>query len=199
LNADGGIRMQRYIIIALMAFSAFGLSFSAVYAKAVPETIYKWVQSSPRANYYFNMQQMCFAVDGKGMIDQNVLIVPTIKTYDDLQIQDVIAKRRWKMMDMDGYDDLSGVAEYVHIDLAKNIVTLIEKDDLDSAWDTLGATYPNQVSDLSKMSEKNLDHIFYKTIIDYAKLHKDEILKQTKGVVTPEDMQINKNKDHKNK
>ncbi|MFA6849029.1 MAG: hypothetical protein WCS30_01620 [Selenomonadaceae bacterium] len=191
--------MQRYIVVALMAFSVFGLNFPAVYAKAVPETIYKWVQSSPRANYYFNMQQMCFAVDGKGMIDQNVLIVPTIKTYDDLQIQDVIAKRRWKMMDMDGYDDLSGVAEYVHIDLAKNIVTLIEKDDLDSEWDTLSATYPNQVSDLSKMSEKNLDHIFYKTIVDYAKLHKAEILKQTKGLVKPEDMQINKNLDKKNK
>jgi len=196
--------MKRYIVVALMAFSVFGLNFSTVYAKAVPETIYKWVQSSPRANYYFNMQQMCFAVDEKGMIDQTVLIVPTVKTYDDLQIQDVIAKRRWKMMNMDGYDDLSGVAEYVHIDLAKNIVTLIEKDDLDSEWGTLNATYPNQVNDLSKMSEKNLDRIFYTTIIDYAKVHKDEIIKQTKGMVKPEDMQKNRksdrvNKDYKNK
>ena len=66
----------------------------------VNETVFEWVQSSSRANYYFNKQQICYAVDDKGKIDLNTLIVPTLKTYDDVQIQDIKDKRRWKMLPM---------------------------------------------------------------------------------------------------
>ena len=85
---------------------------------AVPEDIYQWVQSTARQNYYFNKQQMCYEIRADGTVDEHVLIVPTLRTYDDVQIQDVISKRRWKLEDLTGYDALAGAAEYLKIDLA---------------------------------------------------------------------------------
>ena len=73
----------------------------------VPKNIYQWVQSTARQNYYFNRQQMCYAIKN-GKIDRNVLIVPTLRTYNDIQIEDVVAKRRWNMEPLDGYDRLAG-------------------------------------------------------------------------------------------
>ena len=71
---------------------------------AVPEDIYQWVQSTARQNYYFNKQQMCYEIRADGTVDEHVLIVPTLRTYDDVQLQDVISKRRWKLEDLTGYD-----------------------------------------------------------------------------------------------
>ena len=51
---------------------------------AVPEDIYQWVQSTARQNYYFNKQQMCYEIRADGTVDEHVLIVPTLRTYDDV-------------------------------------------------------------------------------------------------------------------
>lgn len=180
--------------LVMMTFTG-GLASAQV---PVPDTIYKWVQSSPRANYYFNMEQLCFAVDEKGFIDQNTLIVAVVKTYDPLQIKDVQDKRQWKMLNMDGYDDLAGAAEYARIDLAKQTVTITEAADLDSTGTALETTYPNRTCDLKTMSDKSLDRIFFGAVIDYAQQHKEEIVQHTKGKVKPEDL-VHKNDAGKKK
>ena len=79
------MRMKKFIPLLLglvmMTFTG-GLASAQV---PVPDTIYKWVQSSPRANYYFNMEQLCFAVDEKGFIDRILTTNLVYQTPDLLQ------------------------------------------------------------------------------------------------------------------
>ena len=87
------------ILTAAIIFSA-NITFAAYVD--VPEDIYKWVQSTPRGNYFFNTQQINYRVKSDGTINLNMLNVPTICTYDNIQIDDVVQKRRWKMQSLDG-------------------------------------------------------------------------------------------------
>lgn len=176
----------KFIAGAMLA--AFCLTAPIADAAArVPENVYEWVQSSARADYYFNKQQMCFAVTEMGYIDLNTLIVPTVKMYDDVLIQDVQDKRRWKMLPLDGYDSLIGAADYLRFDLAKNTVIVTESDYLDSTWSTLDASYPNQPVNINSLPAKSLDKSFYQGILKYAQLHRDEIIQQTHGELSPLD------------
>jgi hypothetical protein len=196
----GGLQMKNFMTAIFTLCAVMFLMLPKASAEVpVPDDIYKWVQSSSRANYYFNMAQMCFDVDKDGMMDQNVLIVPIVKTYDALQIKDIQDKRLWREQDMSGYDDLAGVAEYLRIDLAQRTVTETQVVDLDSTGSSLETRYPNRVWLLDKLSEKNLERIFYETIIDYGAKHKDELIARSKGKIKPSDMKkVEKNaKKHK--
>lgn len=104
--------------LGLMAAAALFTAVPACEAASieVPENIFQWVQSTARQNYYFNKEQMCYAVKPNGEIDLGTLIVPTLRTFDDVQKQDVVDKRRWNMQSVKGYDDLV-LAEYLAIDL----------------------------------------------------------------------------------
>lgn len=144
----------------------------------VPFDIYQWVQSTARQNYYFNRQQMHYEVkDGK--INRDVLIVPTLRTYDDIQIEDVVAKRRWNMEPLDGYDHLVGAAEYLRIDRKAGTVTIERHDDLDDTWGTINkVTEPTTVT-IADLSEKDVDGCFYRAILKYADKHAESLLKRT--------------------
>ena len=172
--------MKRWIgAMLLMALCTLSTVPAMAAPPKVQETIFQWVQSSSRANYYFNKQQICYAVDDKGMIDMNTLIVPTLKTYDDVQIQDVISKRRWKLEDLTGYDALAGAAEYLKIDLAAQTVTITEHDDLDGDWGVIREEKEPVVVELSELSEKDVDACFYRAIIKYAQKHAAELRART--------------------
>ncbi len=179
--------MKCRIIAGIMLMAFFTLTPLVEAAPQVPENVYQWVQSSARANYYFNKQQICYAVTDMGYTDLNTLIVPVLKVYDDVQIQDVLDKRRWKMLPMDGYNDLIGEADYLRFDLAKNTVTVTELDYLDSTWSALDASYPNQPIEIGTLPEKSQERNFYQSILSYAKQHRDEIIQQTKGTLSPVD------------
>ena len=175
------MQMKRWIAGLTLA-AALGMGVPAVMAApVVPETVYEWVQSSPRMNYYFNKQQICFAVDEQGFIDLNTLIVPTVRTYDAIKIQDVLDKRRWRLEPTDGYEDLAGEADYLTFDLAAQAVHVTQVDLLDSGLATLSSSYPDSLIEVSKLPPKSLDCVFYRAVLDYAKLHRDDIIKQTKG------------------
>lgn len=120
--------------LGLMAAAALFTAAPACEAASidVPENIFQWVQSTARQNYYFNKEQMCYAVKPNGEIDLGTLIVPTLRTFDDVQKQDVVDKRRWNMQSVKGYDDLVGSAEYLAIDLRNRTVKVTQHDDLDS-------------------------------------------------------------------
>lgn len=147
--------------------------------QALPKDIFEWVQSTARAGYYFNKQQMCYEIRADGTVDEHVLIVPTLRTYDDVQIQDVISKRRWKLEDLTGYDALAGAAEYLRIDLAAQTVTITEHDDLDGDWGVIREEKEPEIVQLAELSEKDVDACFYRAIIKYAQKHAAELRART--------------------
>lgn len=173
--------MKRKAAAIVLGMVLWGTSLAASAAVTVPETVFKWVQSSSRINYYFNQQQICYGIEKDGSINKNILIVPVLKTYDDVQKQDVIAKRRWNMMSIDGFGDLVGDAEYLRINLEKQEVTIEQLDYVDSTWTTIVSEQPNKVVSLGNLAKKNKEGIFYQTIIDFAKEHEAELTKRTES------------------
>lgn len=132
------------------------------------ESIFKWVQSSARCDYFFNMQQICYGKDDKGNIDFNKLVVPVIKVYDYLMIDDVVSKRRWNGNSVEGFSDLVGAAEYYEINLQDMTVYFKQQDFLDSTFTALAGNRPDRTVKLDSLSEKSFDRMFYNRIIDYA-------------------------------
>ncbi len=178
-----------FFALGLAAATLLGVESEAAAVAPVPRNIYEWVQSTARAGYYFNKQQICYGVDAEGYIDLNRLIVPTVKVYDSVQIEDVVAKRRWRMMSMEGYDRLIGAADYLEFDLAENKVRITEHNDLDDTWSSLNAEKNFEPIRLDSYGEKDVDGKFYRGILKYATEHRDEIIAHTesKGKLREED------------
>ena len=124
------------LLTATLIFSANAVTSAK--EVEVPEDIYTWVQSTARGNYFFNTQQMNYGVNADGTIDLYTLNVPTICTYDDIQIQDVVQKRRWKMQSTEGYEILAGRADYLKFDFRNGTVQIVRRVDLDN---TIGQRY----------------------------------------------------------
>jgi len=141
----------------------------------VSDSSYQWVQSSARINYYFNISEIRFFVDDTGRVDRNILLVKTVKSFDWLQIQDVVEKRKWKGLDSAGYENLAGAVEDLIIDVQHQTVFVKTYTELDTDWNTLESSNPNRLCDLAKLSTKSFDHIFYGEIIKYAALHQAEL------------------------
>lgn len=155
----------------------------------VPENIYKWVQSTARANYYFNFRQISYRLGDDGFIDLNVLKVPTLFIYDDVQKEDVIAKRKWRGQSREGYDTLVGRADYLEFRLNEGTVQVVERNDLDDQWGVLDTDRSGEPTELSAMSKSSVECKFYRAILVYAKLHNDEIIKHS-GKLSPSDQNL---------
>lgn len=164
---------------ALLCFSFFNPAAEA--APHVPEDIFRWVQSSARTNYYFNRQQICFDVHEDGTIDTDNLIVPVLKTFDDVMINDVVSKRRWNGKNLQGFDDFVGVSEYLTINLPEKKVSVNEVNYLDSTWTSLAVERSEAEISLGDLSEKSLDARFYDRIIDFALRNQLVLADRTKG------------------
>lgn len=172
----------KHLVVLGAAFLSFYLHGDvAAAAPDVPEDIFRWVQSSARTNYFFNKQQICYEVDADGNVDTNVLIVPVLKTFDDVMINDVVAKRRWNGKSLAGFDDFVGVAEYLIINLAEKKVSVQEVDYLDSTWTSIEVVRTDAEVSLEELSEKSLDAKFYERIIDYAMRNQLVLAMRTKG------------------
>ena len=164
---------------AILCFSFSHASVEA--APEVPENIFRWVQSSARTNYYFNRQQICFDVHEDGTIDTDNLIVPVLKTFDDVMINDVVSKRRWNGKNLQGFDDFVGVSEYLTINLPEKKVSVNEVNYLDSTWTTLAVERSEAEISLEDLSEKSLDARFYDRIIDFALRNQLVLADRTQG------------------
>ena len=151
-------------------------------AEKISEDIYQWVQSTSRQNYYFNKQQIYFAANEKGELNPDSVLVPVLKTYDSVQIQDIVSKRRWKSLPTAGYGDLAGCAEYLKFNLKEDTVQVMRHEDLDSDWGTLDSTASDSVKKISELSEKDVDGKFYRSILQYVEAHKMEIAERTQTV-----------------
>ena len=150
--------------------------------EVISPEIYQWVQSTSRQNYFFNKQHMYFGQNDKGILDTNIMLVPVLKTYDSVQIQDVQAKRRWKMLPMEGYEGLVGTAEYLRFDLKADTVTVVKHEDLDEDWGVLSTVTEQKTVKLASLSEKDVDGVFYRAILKYAFAHIDDMAARTEKV-----------------
>ena len=165
-------------------------------AEEIPKHIYEWVQSTARQGYYFNKEQIQYAVDAHGYIDLTKIVVPTLRIYDDIQIQDVVSKRRWRMLPLDGYSDLSGAAEYLMIDLAAGVVHITVHEDLDSGWGTLSREENAKEITLAALSEKDVEKKFFDAIIHYAAANQDALIHRSRGILSDADRRALEAKNH---
>ncbi len=156
----------------------------------VPETIYKWVQSTARANYYFNYRRMGYRLDEDGFIDLDVLMVPTLFIYDDVQKEDVIAKRKWRNQSREGYDKLVGRADYLEFRLTDGTVRVTERVDLDEQWGVLDVDRSGEPIELLGMSTSSVEYKFYRAIIIWAKLHNGDLIERSSGKLSPIEMNL---------
>ncbi|QNH55219.1 hypothetical protein H1B31_04625 [Selenomonas timonae] len=156
-------------------------------AEEIPKHIYEWVQSTARQGYYFNKEQIQYASDAHGYIDLTKIVVPTLRIYDNIQIQDVVSKRRWRMLPLNGYSDLTGAAEYLLIDLRAGVVHVTSHEDLDSHWGTLSREENTKEITLSSLSNKDVEKKFFDAIINYAVGHQEEMIRRSRGILSDAD------------
>lgn len=156
-------------------------------AEEIPKHIYEWVQSTARQGYYFNKEQIQYASDAHGYIDLTKIVVPTLRIYDNIQIQDVVSKRRWRMLPLNGYSDLTGAAEYLLIDLRAGVVHVTAHEDLDSHWGTLSREENTKEITLSSLSNKDVEKKFFDAIINYAVGHQEEMIRRSRGILSDAD------------
>ena len=173
--------------LALAAAFNFGTAEAMYTPPKVPEDIYQWVQSSERMNYFFNKKEMAYGVDAQGHVDLDVLIVPVVKTYDHVQIEDVRMKRAWHMESTHALDNLAGEANYLTFHLARGVVTIDAVDLIDAHFWTVEHSEPKKEVVIANLTDKSRDGIFYRAILDYEKDHRTEILSHTKGTLTEEE------------
>ena len=187
----GAIDLQKRwgAVLAACAVLFMGVR-TADAAEAIPKHIYEWVQSTARQGYYFNKEYIQYAADAHGYIDLTKILVPTLRVYDNIQIQDVVSKRRWRMLPLDGYGDLSGAAEYLLIDLRAGTVRVTAHEDLDSAWGTISREENAKEFTLASLSDKDVEKKFFNAIISYAAAHQEELIRRSKGILSDTDRKI---------
>lgn len=180
--------MKKFLIV-LMLLLFQPVVFAAKEVK-VPEEVYKWVQSTERGNYYFNYQVCGYHVKLDGTLDLNRLIVPTICTYDDVQIQDVIQKRRWNSKSTRGYNILAGRADYLQFDLKNNTVQVTRRADIDNTFTELDSDTSGKPVKLSEFTGKEVACKFYREILIWAKQNNELMIRRSRGKLSAKDAKL---------
>lgn len=183
--------MKRYLfilVLSLMTVISFPINNSFAATEPLSEEIFQWVQATPRSSYYFNKDAMTYEIGADGYADTNILIVPTVRLFDNMQIQDVIMKRQWRNLSTYRFDELSGVAEYLRINIKDKTVEYTECVYLDQGYNSLYVNYERPTQNMNTMSVKDVDYNFYQAILDYEKEHRKELLTKIIDQVKPEDL-----------
>lgn len=204
----GGFCVSRFILIGILLMTAFWAGpFNRAWAaepfEPLPENEFQWVQATARSSYYFNKQAMTYEIGADGYADTNILLVPTVKLYDNMQIDDIIMKRQWRNLSTYRFNELVGAAEYLRIDLQKKTVEYTDCIYLDQGYNSLYAEYERPTQNMTTMSPRNVDYKFYQAILEYEQQHRKELLEKIVDQVKPEDLKaagikVDKHKD-KNK
>lgn len=183
--------MKRYLfilVLSLMTVISFSINNSFAATEPLSEEVFQWVQATPRSSYYFNKDAMTYEIGADGYADTNILIVPTVRLFDNMQIQDVIMKRQWRNLSTYRFDELSGVAEYLRINIKDKTVEYTECVYLDQGYNSLYVNYERPTQNMNTMSVKDVDYNFYQAILDYEKEHRKELLTKIIDQVKPEDL-----------
>ena len=183
--------MKRYLfilVLSLMTVISFPINNSFAATEPLSEEIFQWVQATPRSSYYFNKDAMTYEIGADGIADTNILIVPTVRLFDNMLIQDVIMKRQWRNLSTYRFDELSGVAEYLRINIKDKTVEYTECVYLDQGYNSLYVNYERPTQNMNTMSVKDVDYNFYQAILDYEKEHRKELLTKIIDQVKSEDL-----------
>lgn len=183
--------MKRYLfilVLSLMTVISFPINNSFAATEPLSEEVFQWIQATPRSSYYFNKDAMTYEIGADGYADTNILIVPTVRLFDNMQIQDVIMKRQWRNLSTYRFDELSGVAEYLRINIKDKTVEYTECVYLDQGYNSLYVNYERPTQNMNTMSVKDVDYNFYQAILDYEKEHRKELLTKIIDQVKPEDL-----------
>lgn len=178
----------------------FNRAWAAEPFDPLPENEFQWVQATARSSYYFNKQAMTYEIGADGYADTNILLVPTVKLYDNMQVDDIIMKRQWRNLSTYRFNELVGAAEYLRIDLQKKTVEYTDCIYLDQGYNSLYAEYERPTQDMTTMSPRNVDYKFYQAILEYEQQHRKELLEKIADQVKPEDLKaagikVDKHKD----
>lgn len=154
----------------------------------VPMDIYEWIQASPRTSYYFNKKYICYQTNSDGTVDVNLLRIPILRTYDNVQVADIIAKRRWHQQEWKNLDGLlAAEANNVTIDCEKRTVTIRDSILLTHTFGHLFNEPSGRVIELDSLSEQSLERRFFESILQYAYDNPDKLIANTKGFLTKGD------------
>lgn len=195
--------MKKYFLILMLSLMTFiSLPINNSFAQEqLSEDIFQWVQATPRSSYYFNKEAMTYEISADGFADTNILIVPTVRLFDDMQKQDIIMKRQWRNLSTYRFDELSGVAEYLRINLKDKTVEYTDCVYLDQGYNSLYVNYERPTQNMNTMSVKDVDYSFYQAILAYEQEHRQELLTKIIDQVRPEDLKaagIKLTKEQKN-
>ena len=182
---------MKKFFVSLFTAATFFMPTAFANEIEVPENIYQWIDSSPRGNYFFNFQQTNYAVKDDGTIDLNTIIAPTIITYDNIQIDDVLQKRRWRGLSTDKYVDLVGRADYLKFDLEIGTVQIIERNNIDSTFTSIDSEKNLHPKALSSLSPNQLERKIYRTILLWAKKNNEIMIKRSRGHLSSKDAKLN--------
>lgn len=154
----------------------------------VPMDTYEWIQASPRTSYYFNKKYICYQTNSDGTVDVNLLRIPILRTYDNIQVADIIAKRRWHQQEWEHLDGLlAAEANNVTIDCEKRTVTIKDSILLTHTFGHLFNEPSGRVIELDALSEQSLERRFFESILRYAYDNTDKLIANTKGFITKGD------------
>ena len=181
---------MKKFFISLFTAATFFMPTAFADEIEVPENIYQWIDSTPRSNYYFNFQQTNYAVNDDGTIDLYTIIAPTICTYDNIQIDDVLQKRRWRGLSTAKYSDLVGRADYLKFDLQIGTVQVVERNNIDSTFTSIDSEKNLHPVPLSSFSNKEISRKVYRTILIWAKKHTELMIGRSRGHLSTKDAKL---------
>ena len=184
--------MQKFLIgilTAALLILQTAVTF-AVPKVEINENIYKWIQSTPRGNYYFNYQVCGYKVNDDDTLDLNILEVPTLITYDNIQIEDVVQKRRWRMQSTRGYNDLIGRADYLIFDFKNQTVQIVRRADLDHTFTELDSYEVGEPMKLADFTERDISSKFYREILEWIQKNNDWVIRRSRGKLTAKDSKL---------
>ena len=184
---------MKKILIGLLTAAAIFFQTQVTFATpniTIPEEIYKWVQSTPRGNYWFNYQIMGYKIRSDDTLDLNILEVPVLVTYDNIQIDDVTQKRKWRGKSTRGYNNLIGRADYFEFNLRDETVTLVRRADLDHTFTELDSEIFGDSIRLSELAEQDISCKTYREILKWARDNNDWIIKRSRGKLSRYDSKL---------
>lgn len=193
---------MKKLVKGLAFAAAFSLGIATAQAWApgqmtVSDDLYCWLQSTDRMNYYVDRQRTAYKTDKEGEVDFYTLVVPVVKSYDGVQVKDVIERRRWNDLPTEGFEKLAGETGILEINLLDKTVTVKKVSYVDFAVKVIFEQEPNQTVEILKLPEKHVERRFYEGIIAYEGKNFEEIIKNTKGKQLSEDEMKHLLKEHK--
>lgn len=183
---------MKKVLVGILAAATMFFQSPVTFANEVEvsESVYKWVQSTPRGNYWFNFQVMGYKIRSDDTLDLNILEVPTICIYDNIQIDDVIQKRRWRGQSTRGYNDLIGRADYLEFNLNKGTVKIVRRADLDHTFTELDSEDTSDEITLAELSDQEIAAKNYRKILKWAQENNDWIIERSRGKLSKKDSKL---------